>query len=249
MPTGTARTADDIAENIRTLVDRLADAKPTQELAKRGQDVADEVGSFANEAWRESRPMRRDARKAILRGVNDASKWSDRTWKRTVRPALKDLWKQRTVASGAAGAAIPATQAVIDDTAVRLGIKQEKRHWGAFFLGVLIGAAAGVIVALLTAPKRGSEMRDELGTRAEELATKAKDEWVPIFQRETNGASDALPGETSVGAADFDDAATSVQEGAAEAGSATGDAAEEAASETAEAINDAFDTVDRESNA
>ena len=249
MPTGTARTADDIAENIRTLVDRMADAKLTQELAKRGQDVADEVGSFANEAWRESRPMRRDARKAILRGINDASKWSDRTWKRTVRPALKDLWKQRTIAIGAAGAAIPATQAVIDDTAVRLGIKQEKRHWGAFFLGLLLGAAAGAIVALLTAPKRGSEMRDELGTRAEELATKAKDEWVPIFQRETNGAGDALlPGETSVEAA-IDDAATSVQEGAAEAGSATGDAAEEAASETAEAINDAFDTVDRESNA
>jgi gas vesicle protein len=240
MPTGTARTADDIAENIRTLVDRMADAKLTQELAKRGQDVAEEVGSFANEAWRESRPMRRDARKAILRGINDASKWSDRTWKRTVRPALKDLWKQRTVAIGAAGAAIPATQAVIDDTAVRLGIRQEKRHWGAFFLGVLLGAAAGAIVALLTAPKRGSEMRDEIGTRAEELATKARDEWVPMFERETNGAGDAMAG--------IDDTATSIQEGAAEAGSTTGDAAEEAASETAEAINDAFDTVDRESN-
>jgi len=248
MPTGTARTADDIAENIRTLVDRMADAKLTQELAKRGHDVADEVGSFANEAWRESRPMRRDARKAILRGVRDVSKWSDRTWKRTVRPALKDLWKQRTVAIGAAGAAIPATQAVIDDTAVRLGIKQEKRHWGAFFLGLLLGAAAGAIVALLTAPKRGSEMRDELGTRAEELAARAKDDWVPIFQRDTNGAGDVLAGETSAEAT-IGDAATSVQEGAAEAGSATGDAAEEAASETAEAINEAFDSVDRETNA
>jgi gas vesicle protein len=247
MPTGTARTADDIAENIRTLVDRMADAKLTQELAKRGHDVADEVGSFANEAWRESRPMRRDARKAILHGIRDASRWSERTWKRNVRPALRDLWKQRKIAIGAAGAAIPATQAVIDDTAVRLGIRQEKRHWGAFFLGVLLGAAAGAIVALLTAPKRGSEMRDELGTRAEELATKAKDEWVPIFQRETNGAGDALPGESSVEAA-VDDAATSVHEGAAEVGSASGDVAEEAASETAEAINDAFDTVDRESN-
>jgi gas vesicle protein len=247
MPTGTARTADDIAESIRTLVDRMAEAKLTQELAKRGHDVADEVGSFANEAWRESRPMRRDARKAILGGVRDASKWSDRTWKRTVRPALKDLWKQRTVAIGAAGAAIPATQAVIDDTAVRLGIKQERRHWGAFFLGLLLGAAAGAIVALLTAPKRGSEMRDELGTRAEELATKAKDDWVPIFQRDTNGAGEVLPGESSVEAT-IGDAATSVQEGAAEAGSATGDAAEEAASETAEAINEAFDSAERESN-
>ena len=245
MPTGTARTADDIAENIRTLVDRLADAKLTHELAKRGHDVADEVGSRANDAWRETRPMRRDARKAFQSAVKDASKWSNRTWKRTVRPALKDLWKQRTVAIGAAGAAIPATQAVIDDTAVRLGIKQERRHWGAFFLGLVIGAAVGAIVALLTAPKRGSEMRDELGTRAEELAAKAKDDWVPIFQRETNGAGEALSGETSLA----DDAASSVQEGAADAGAASGEAAEQAASETAEAINDAYDTVDRESNA
>jgi gas vesicle protein len=247
MPTGTARTADEITENIRTLVDRLADAKLTQELARRGHDVADEVGSFANEAWRDSKPMRRDARKRLQHALHDAEKWSDRTWKSTVRPALKDLWKQRKVAIGAAGAAIPATQAVIDDTAVRLGIKRERRHWGAFFLGLLIGAAAGAIVALLTAPKRGSEMRDELGNRAEELATKAKDEWVPIFQRETNGAGDALPGEPSVEAG-LEDAAASVQEGAAEAGTATGDASEQAASETAEAINDAYDTVDRESS-
>ena len=243
MPTGTARTADDISESIRSLVDRLTEAKLTQELAKRGSDVADEVGSFANEAWRDSKPMRRDARKAVQRAIHDAEKWSDRTWKRNVRPALKDLWKQRKVAIGAAGAAIPATQAVIDDTAVRLGIKQEKRHWGAFFIGLLVGAAIGAIVALLTAPKRGSEMRDELGSRAEELATKAKDDWVPIFQRETNGAGDA-PGESAI-----EGTASSVQEGAAEAGEATGDAAEQAASETAEAINEAYDTVDREPTA
>jgi gas vesicle protein len=243
MPTGTARTADDITESIRTLVDRVAEAKLTQELARRGHDVAEEVGSFANETWRESRPMRRDARKQIQRAIKDASKWSDRTWKRTVRPALNDMWKQRTVAIGAAGAAIPATQAMIDDTAVRLGIKQERRHWGAFFLGVLIGAAAGAIVALLTAPKRGSEMRDELGTRAEELATKAKDEWVPMFQRETNGAGDALPGETTVA-----EATASVEEAATEAADASGDAADQAASESAEAINEAFDAVDRESS-
>jgi hypothetical protein len=92
-------------------------------------------------------------------------------------------------------------------------------------------------------------MRDELGTRAEELAAKAKDEWVPIFQRETNGAGETLPGESVPGEASIEAAATSVQEGAAEAGTATGDAAEQAASETAEAINEAYDTVDRESPA
>jgi gas vesicle protein len=241
MPTGTARTADEITESIRTLVDRLADAKLTQELARRGHDVADEVGSFANEAWRDSRPMRRDARKLVDQTMRDASKWSERTWKRSLRPMLRDLWKRRTVAISAAGAAVPAGRAAIDDAAVRLGVKQrEDRHWGAFFLGLLVGAAIGAIVALLTAPKRGSEIRDELGTRAEELATKARDEWVPMFQRETNGAGDAL-GEAT-------EAASSVQEGAADAGEATSDAADQAASETAEAINDAFDTVDRDSS-
>jgi gas vesicle protein len=241
MPTGTARTADEITESIRTLVDRLAEAKLTQELSRRGQDVADEVGTLANEAWRDSKPMRRDARKRLQRAMTDASKWTDRTWRETVRPTLKDLWKQRTAATAAAAAAVPATQAVIDDTAVRLGIKRERRHWGAFFVGLLIGAAIGAIVALLTAPKRGSEMR-------EELAARAKDDWVPIFQRETNGAGNVLTGEPTVTPA-LDETTTSVHEGVADAGTATGDVAEQAASETAEAINEAYDAVDRESPA
>ena len=227
MPTGTARTADEISESIRTLVDRLADAKLTQELARRGHDVADEVGTFANEAWHDSRPMRRDARKLVDQTMRDASKWSQRTWKRSLRPMLKDLWKQRTVAIGAAGAAVPAGRAAIDDAAVRLGVKQrDDRHWGAFFLGLLVGAAIGAVVALLTAPKRGSEMRDDLESRAEELATKAKEEWVPMFQRETNGAPDIAAGEPAI-----EEAASTVQEGAADAGATATDAAEEAASE------------------
>ena len=247
MPTSTARTADDITESIRTLVDRLADAKLTQELAKRGRDVADEVGSFADEAWRESKPMRRDASKQLQHAVADAAKWSDRTWRKSLRPALRDLWKRRTVAISAAGAAVPAAGAVIDDAAIRLGVKKERRHWSAFFLGLLVGAAAGAIVALLTAPKRGSEIRDELGSRAEELATKAKDEWVPIFERATNGAGEALDEpaiETSA-----EDATAAVQEAAADAGEAAGDVGEQAASETAETINDAFDAADRETPA
>jgi gas vesicle protein len=248
MPTGTARTADDITESIRTLVDRLADAKLTHELAKRGHEVAEEVGTFADEAWRESKPMRRDARKRFQRAIVDASKWSDRTWRKTVRPAIQDLWKQRTVAISAAGAAVPAAGAAIDDAAVRLGVKRPRRHWGAFVVGLLIGAAVGAIAALLTAPKRGSEMRDELGTRAEELATKAKDEWVPIFERATNGAGDEISAEPAIETSAAD-SVSSVEEAAADAGEAAGDAADQAASETAEAINDAFDAADRESPA
>jgi gas vesicle protein len=247
MPTSTARTADDITESIRALVDRLADAKLTHELAKRGHDVAEEVGSFADEAWRDTKPMRRDARKRFQRAIVDASKWSDRTWRKSVRPALKDLWKRRTVAMSAAGAAVPAAGAVIDDAAIRLGVKRERRHWTAFFLGLLVGAAVGAIAALLTAPKRGSEIRDELGSRAEELATKARDEWVPIFERATNGAGEAIADPSIETTAE--DSTAAVQEAAADAGDTAGDAGEQAASETVEAINDAFDSADRESPA
>jgi hypothetical protein len=101
---------------------------------------------------------------------------------------------------------------------------------------------------MLTTPKRGSEMRRELGVRADEIATKAKDEWVPIFQREdttTNGHGvETLAGESLSGTA-----IANLQEGAAAGGAATADAAEAAANETADAINDAYDGVDREPTA
>jgi gas vesicle protein len=251
MPTRTARTADEITDTIRSAIEQI-----TQEVARRGQDVAElladrgaDVGSIVNDAWKDSRPLRRDAADQLSGVTKDAAKWSDRTWRKAVRPALKDLWKQRTVALGAAGAAVPAGRELVDTAAERLGIKQrEERHWGAFFLGLLLGAAAGAIVAMLTTPKPGSEVRRELGEKADELATKAKEEWVPIFQRDetTNGfgaAEAQLPGESLTGST------TSLQEGAADAGSATGDVADQAAEDTAEAINESFDTVDRESPA
>lgn len=246
-----ATTADDIADNIRSLIDRVVDAKFTNEMAKRGQDIASaiaergaEVGELAGEAWRDSRPARQDAAKRFSRASSDAAKWSDQTWRRSLRPALRDLWKRRTVALGAAGAAVPASRELVDATAARIGLKQrEERHWGAFFLGLLLGAAAGAIVAMLTTPKRGSEMRQELATRVDEVTTKAKDtEWVPIFQRDANGRAERAG--ASVG-----EAGENLQEAAAEAGAASGEAADQAADETAEAINDAYDSVDRESPA
>lgn len=248
MPTGPASTADDIADSIRSLIDRVADAKLTQEVARRGQDVAGliaergaDVGDRASDAWRDTRPLRRDAVKRASRASNEAARWSDKTWRSSVRPMLNDLWKRRTLAIGAAGAAVPASRELVDSAAVRLGLRQrEERHWGAFFLGLVLGAAAGAVIALLTTPKRGSEMRHELGVKADEvrneISARAKDaEWVPIFQRDdpTNG--------------NVADASGSVQEAAAEAGSATGAAADEAATDTAEAINESYDAVDRES--
>jgi len=247
MPTSpAARTADDIADNIRSLIDRVVEAKFTQEMAKRGQDVAETIAERGNEAWRESRPLRRDAAKRLARATDDAAKWSDQTWRRSLRPMLKDLWKQRTMAAGAAGAAVPAGREIVDTAAARLGIRrrQEERHWGAFFLGLLLGAAAGAIVALLTTPKRGDEMRHELGTKADELATKARDEWVPLFQ-----SGETTNGHAETAAEAIGDTSASLEEAAAEAGAASGEAANQAATDTAEAINESYDTVDRESPA
>jgi gas vesicle protein len=253
MPTRPAKTADDITESVRSLID---------ELARRGQDVAElladrgaGVGSMANEAWRDTTPARRDAAKRLTRATNDAAKWSDRTWRKSLRPALRDAWKRRTIALGAAGAAVPAGREIVDTAAARLGLKQrEERHWGAFFLGLLLGAAAGAIIAMLTTPKRGSEMRRELTAKADDIAAKAKDaDWVPIFQRDdaTNGRpapGDTLPGESLTGN-DYEASTANLQEGAADAGAATGEAADQAVADTAEAINDSYDGVDRESQA
>jgi hypothetical protein len=123
-----------------------------------------------------------------------------------MQPGIGRLWNNRTAALGAAGAALPVARELIDDAAVRIGLRRrrEQRHWGAFFIGILIGAAGGVIAAMLTAPKPGREMRDELAGTAKEAATRAREvasrageevvtrareaaasagEWVPIFQR------------------------------------------------------------------
>jgi gas vesicle protein len=264
MPTGPASTADDLVDNIKVLIERVADAKFTQEMAKRGQDVAGvlaersaEMGDRASVAWRDARPLRRDAAKRLSRATEDAARWSDRTWRNAIRPMLRDLWTRRTLALGAAGAAVPAGRELVDTAAVRLGLRQqEERHWGAFFLGLLLGAVGGAIAALLLAPKRGDEMRrdltvkadevrQELATRADEITAKAKDaEWVPIFQRD---ADDTANGKKTEASDVLADATGSVQESATEAGSASAESADRAGDEAAEAINESYDAVDRES--
>jgi gas vesicle protein len=243
----TARTADDIADNLRTIIDRVVEARFTQEMAKRGA----ELGDIANDAWKESAGFRRDAARNVGRAANDASKWSDRTWRRSIRPVLRDLWKRRTVAAGAAAAAVPAGLEIVDEAAVRIGLKRrEERHWGAFFLGLLVGAAIGAIAAMLTTPKRGDEMRRELGARADdvrreveqrtdEIATKARDEWVPMFQRpgENGGA-----GEMGEAVADT----TAVQEAATEAGSTGVETAEDATEAVSESVSDVLEPADHD---
>ena len=241
MPTSPARTADDIADTIRTFVDRVVDAKVTQEVTKRGA----EIGDIAGDAWRDTAPMRRDAGKRAARAAHDASKWSDKTWRRSIRPALRDLWKQRTVAAGAAAAAVPAGRELVDTAAVRMGLKRrEERHWGAFFLGLLVGAAAGAIVALLTTPKRGEEMRRELGAKADEVRreveTRARDEWVPMFQRP--GANGHTDDPTDV----YDEGRTALSDAAIETGYTGIEPIDPGTEATTESVSDVLEPADHD---
>jgi gas vesicle protein len=185
------------------MVEKLLEADMADQISQRSREIAeavsqatDNVTHRAEEAWKESAPQRREAEKAARHAARDAMRWGRRTWQHDVRPELRKLWKQRKVAIAAAGAAIPAGRELVEDAAARAGIRErrERRHWTAFFLGILIGAAAGAVVAILTTPKAGRQMRDELTERARHAADQAREaaegaEWMPLFQREdtTNG--------------------------------------------------------------
>jgi gas vesicle protein len=195
--------AEDVSTTVRSIVEKVLEADVKDQIAQRGREVAkavseatDAVSQRAGEAWQDSEASRREAARTVRQASQDAAKWTQRTWKRDIRPSLRDLWSRRTIALGAAGAAVPAGRELIEDAAVRMGIRQrrEERHWMAFFFGLLVGALAGAAVALLTAPKPGRETRDELADAAREAAGRAREaaggasDWVPLFQRpEGNG--------------------------------------------------------------
>jgi YtxH-like protein len=192
--------ADEVSTRVRTVVEKMLEADVTDQIARRGRELAEAVADAteavsarAGDAWRETAPQRREAEKAARRAGKDAMGWSRRTWKKEVRPTIGDLWKRRSAAVGATAAAIPAGRELVGDAAARLGVRRrsESRHWLAFFIGLLVGAAAGAAIAMLTTPKPGREMRDEIAEKARDAAERAREEagdWVPLFQREpTNG--------------------------------------------------------------
>lgn len=251
-----APTADDISTNVKALVDRVLEADITDTIAQRGRELAAAVGEAtdaavdrAGETWRDTAPARREAIKSIGRASSDASRWGNRTWRRDLQPRVRDLWKRRAVALGAAGAAIPAGRELAETAAVRLGLKQrEERHWGAFFLGLLLGAAGGVIAALLTAPKRGSELREELVERAQEarevvtekaaaVAENAGD-WVPLFQRDEQDAAETTPDGYAAAGAGIESTADESASSPAPAAAAALDSYDSGMDATAEAVSD-----------
>lgn len=164
------------------------------ELESRAQAIAEAIGQAAEEAaeraasaWRESESARRDAARTLERQGREVSKWWRHAWRKDIRPVLRRAWNRRTVALGAAGAAVPASRQLIEDAAAELGLRpRQERHWGAFLAGIVIGGLTGVLVALLTAPKPGAETREELASRAREAA-EAAGEWIPVNVPSTNG--------------------------------------------------------------
>jgi hypothetical protein len=216
--------ADQVTTNAKALVERLFDPKVQDNVTKRARalvaalgDAAEMTTERAASGWRDAEPIRKDA----ARAAREALRRGSRTWQKDLLPGLSRFWDKRTVALGAAGAAVPVARELIDDAAVRMGIRErrEERHWGSFFVGLLLGVAGGLIAAILTAPKAGREMRDELTVTAKDAATRAREvasigakevaarareaaevagEWVPIFQRpegeeDLNGGSIVEP--------------------------------------------------------
>jgi gas vesicle protein len=206
--------ADEVSTTVRTMVERVLEADVRDQIARRGRELAtavadatDTVSMRAAETWRETAPQRRDAEKQLRRASRDAMKWGRRTWKKDVGPVVRQLWGRRTAALGAAGAALPAAGELVDDAAARLGLRRrEERRWSTFFLGLVLGAVAGAVVALMTAPKPGRQMRDDLAVRARDAASRAREaaggsEWAPLFQRrDTNGApaEPVMPAEPAI---------------------------------------------------
>ena len=61
---------------------------------------------------------------------------------------------------------------------------------GDFWIGILVGAAAGAATALLTAPKKGVEMRGDIANGTQEIGRKAGAAWGDVKDK----ASDLVGG-------------------------------------------------------
>jgi YtxH-like protein len=194
-----------LADELEAFMDRMARKDVPDEVAQRGQALADAIAQVAEEAaqrassaWRESRPVRRDMARAFERQGREVGKWSRQMWRDEIRPNLKRAWNNRTIALGAAGAAVPAGRQLIEDAVADLGRRpRQDRHWGSFFAGILIGALVGALAAILTAPKPGRETREELATKAREAADVAG-EWIPVSIPSSNGNGGSTPAAAEV---------------------------------------------------
>ncbi len=198
--------ADQVPPTVRSLVDKMLDPQMQDQIAARAREfvasvseAAEAASVRAGEAWRESAPMRQEATEQVNKAGREALRWGNRAWRKDLQPGISRIWKSRIAALSAAGAAVPIARKFAAASAPAEAAK-ERRHWGTFFLGLLLGAAAGVIAAMLTAPKAGRQIRDDLAlsardatVRAREAASRAREavtaaEWMPIFPRASSQA-------------------------------------------------------------
>ena len=189
-----SKATDELTTAIRSLVERALGTRTREQIAARGRELATAIAGtagtaaerasvMAGEAWRDSAPQRKEAARSARRMSRQALAWGRGAWKRRVGPAVRDAWDGRAAALAAAGIAVPTSRELAKQAQKRLKLqRREERRWRTFFLGVIIGAIGGAVVALLTAPRPGREVRDELAQRAREAATTAG-EWAPLFQR------------------------------------------------------------------
>lgn len=177
MGNAATKTADEITSNVKDIIDRILAADIPSQIAETGRDVASTLADVGGSAVKTAGGV-----------ASDAASTAEKAWGKGLGRTFGDLWKRREVAAGAAGAAIPASKELIEAAAVRLGLKQkrEEAHWGNFFFGLVLGAIAGAAIALLTAPRPGREIRDEIAARAREAG-----DWVPVFQRGAGEADEA----------------------------------------------------------
>lgn len=205
--------ADQGPPTVRSLVDKMLDPQMQDQIAARAREfvasvseAAEAASARAGEAWREAAPMRQEATEQVNKAGREALRWGNRAWRKDLQPGISRIWKSRIAALSAAGAAVPMARKFAGASA-RAEAAKERRHWGTFFLGLLLGAAAGVIAAMLTAPKAGRQIRDDLAVsardataRAREAASRAREavttaEWMPIFPRASSEA--AAPAEAN----------------------------------------------------
>ncbi|TMB49173.1 MAG: YtxH domain-containing protein [Chloroflexi bacterium] len=193
-----SKTADELTTAIRSLVDKSLESQTREQIAARGREVAAAIAGTAGTAAGRASDIANDQTAKRMR--RDGLKWGRRAWLKQLQPALRNAWSRRAAAIGAAGLAVPASRELVDQARIRLGLRQrEESRWRIFFIGLVLGAIGGAIAALLTAPRPGREVRDELASRARDAATNAG-EWVPIFQREAAEApsiAQPLVGEVS----------------------------------------------------
>lgn len=87
---------------------------------------------------------------------------------------------------------------------------------GSFWIGMLVGAAAGATTALLTTPKRGSEMREGISQGAQGVGRKAGAAWGDVKDR-ASSIADSARGMVTQTAGKTKEAATSAKSRAQDA--------------------------------